>query len=49
MYFYSAGGFPFDNEMNPTINNAAGQYALETYLNIKKVSHPEARDGVRHR
>ena len=42
MYFYSAGGFPFDNEMNPTINNAAGQYALETYLNIKKVSHPEA-------
>ena len=42
MYFYSAGGFPFDDEMNPTLNNAAGQYALDTYLNIKKVSHPEA-------
>ena len=42
MYFYSAGGFPFDDDMNPTLNTPAGKYALDTYLNIKKVSHPEA-------
>lgn len=42
MYFYSAGGFPFDDEMEPTLNTPAGKYAVDTYLNIKKVSHPEA-------
>jgi multiple sugar transport system substrate-binding protein len=42
MMFYSAGGFPFDNDMNPTIDNAAGQYAVETYLQEKKVAHPES-------
>ena len=42
MYFYSAGGFPFDDDMNPTLDTPAGRYAVETYLNIKKVSHPEA-------
>ena len=42
MYFYSAGGFPFDDDMNPTLNTPAGNYAVETYLNMKKVSHPEA-------
>jgi multiple sugar transport system substrate-binding protein len=42
MYFYSAGGFPFDNDMNPTLNNAAGNYAVKTFLDIKEVSHPEA-------
>ena len=42
MYFYSAGGFPFDDDMNPTLNTPAGNYAVETYLNLKKVSHPEA-------
>ncbi len=42
MYFYSAGGFPFDDDMNPRINTKAGKYALDTYLKIKKVSHPEA-------
>ncbi len=42
MYFYSAGGFTFDDDMNPTLSTAAGQYAVDTYLNIKKVSHAEA-------
>src|SRR3546814_6179181 len=28
--------------MEPSINNEAGQYAVDTYLNLKKVSHPEA-------
>src|SRR4051812_5407098 len=42
MMFYSAGGFPFDNDMNPTINNEAGQYAVDTYLQEKKVAHPES-------
>lgn len=42
MYFYSAGGFPFDDDMNPTLDTPAGRYAIETYLNIKKVSHAEA-------
>ena len=42
MYFYSAGGFPFDDDMNPTLNTDAGNYAVETYLKIKDVSHPEA-------
>ena len=37
MMFYSAGGFPFDDDMNPTLNNAAGNYAVETYLKEKKV------------
>ena len=41
-YFYAAGGFPFDDDMNPTLNTAAGEYAMETYLNLKSVSHPEA-------
>lgn len=42
MYFYSAGGFPFDDDMNPTLDTPAGRYGVETYLNVKKVSHPEA-------
>jgi maltose-binding protein MalE len=42
MYFYSAGGFPFDDDMNPTLNNDAGNYAVKTFLDIKQVSHPEA-------
>ena len=42
MMFYSAGGFPFDDDMNPTLNTAAGKYAVETYLKTKSVSHPEA-------
>lgn len=42
MYFYSAGGFPFDDDLNPTLNTAAGQYAVDYYLQIKDVSHPEA-------
>jgi multiple sugar transport system substrate-binding protein len=42
MYFYSAGGFPFDDDMNPTLNTPAGKYSVETYLKLKSVSHPEA-------
>jgi maltose-binding protein MalE len=42
MYFYSAGGFPFDDDMNPTLATAAGEYAVKTFLDIKQVSHPEA-------
>tara|TARA_B110000263_G_scaffold141726_1_gene123027 strand:+ start:495 stop:1937 length:1443 start_codon:yes stop_codon:yes gene_type:complete len=42
MYFYSAGGFPFDDDMNPTLNNDAGEYAVQTFLNVKSASHPEA-------
>ncbi len=42
MYFHSAGGFPFDDDLNPTLNTPAGRYAIDTYLNLKKVSHPEA-------
>jgi multiple sugar transport system substrate-binding protein len=42
MYFYSAGGFPFDDDMNPTLNTDAGNYAVKTFLDVKQVSHPEA-------
>jgi multiple sugar transport system substrate-binding protein len=42
MYFYSAGGFPFDDDMNPTLNTPAGEYAVQTFLDYKPVSHPEA-------
>jgi multiple sugar transport system substrate-binding protein len=42
MMLYSAGGFPFDDEMKPTLNTPAGNYALDLYLNEKKVAHPES-------
>ena len=42
MYFHSAGGFPFDDDMNPAIDNKYGMYAMNTYLNLKKASPPEA-------
>jgi len=42
MMFYSAGGFPFDEDVNPTIATDAGEYAVETYLQEKKVAHPES-------
>ncbi|MDA0999204.1 MAG: extracellular solute-binding protein [bacterium] len=42
MYFYSAGGSMFDGDMNPTINNSAGEYAMKVYLDLKKASPPEA-------
>lgn len=42
MIFYSAGGFPFDDDMNPTIDTPAGQYAVDLYLKDKQVNHPEA-------
>jgi ABC-type glycerol-3-phosphate transport system substrate-binding protein len=40
MTFYSAGGFPFDNDMNPTLNTPAGNYAVERYLEEKKGANP---------
>jgi len=42
MYLYGAGGFPFDDDMEPTLNTPAGRYAVDVFLNMKKVSHPEA-------
>ncbi len=42
MIFYSAGGFTFDDDMNPTLNTPAGQYAVDIYLQDKKVAHPES-------
>jgi multiple sugar transport system substrate-binding protein len=42
LYFYSAGGFPFDGDMEPTLNTPAGLYTMDVYLNLKKASHPEA-------
>ena len=42
MIFYSAGGFPFDDDMKPTLNTPAGQYAVDIYLQDQKVNHPEA-------
>jgi multiple sugar transport system substrate-binding protein len=40
MQFYSAGGFPFDEDMNPTLNTPAGNYAVERYLAEKKGANP---------
>jgi len=42
MMLYSHGGFPFDNDMNPTLNTEAGKRALEVYLREKQVAHPES-------
>jgi len=42
MTFYSAGGFPFDDDINPTLNTPAGNYAVERYLEEKKAAHPES-------
>jgi multiple sugar transport system substrate-binding protein len=42
MMFYSAGGFPFADDMKPTLNSPAGQYAVDIYLRDKKVAHPES-------
>jgi multiple sugar transport system substrate-binding protein len=42
MMFYSAGGFTFNDDMGPTLNTPAGQYAVEIYLKEKRVAHPES-------
>ena len=42
MYLYSAGGFPFTDDLEPNIDNDAGEYAVQTFLNVKSASHPEA-------
>lgn len=42
MPFYAAGGFPFADDMTPTLNNAAGQKAMEMWLGTKPYQHKEA-------
>jgi len=42
MQLYSAGGFTFDDDMNPTMDTDEAVYAWETYMKYKDVSHPEA-------
>ena len=42
MYLYGNGGFPFDNNLKPTLNTDAGKRALEIYLREKAVAHPES-------
>ncbi len=42
MYFYSAGGFTFTDDLEPTLNTPAGEYAVETYIKLREVSPPEA-------
>src|SRR6202035_1994713 len=42
MIFYSAGGVTFDDDMNPTLDTPAGHYAVDIYLQDKKVAHPES-------
>src|SRR5215831_3848905 len=42
MMLYSAGGFPFDDDVKPTLDTPAGNYAVEIYLKEKKVAHPES-------
>ena len=42
MMLYSHGGFPFDDDMKPTLNTEAGKQALQVYLREKTVAHPES-------
>jgi multiple sugar transport system substrate-binding protein len=42
MIFYSAGGFTFDDDMSPTLDTPAGHYAVDIYLQDRKVAHPES-------
>ena len=42
MYLYSAGGFPFSDDAEPTLTTPAAEYAADTFLARKQVSHPEA-------
>jgi len=42
MYLYSYGGFPFDPEMKPTLDNDAGRRAIEIYLRDKEVAFPDS-------
>jgi multiple sugar transport system substrate-binding protein len=42
MIFYSAGGFPFDDDMKPTLNTPAGEYAVDVYLKDRNGAHPES-------
>ena len=49
MYLYSAGGFPFDDDANPTLNTPAAEYAFDTWLARKQVPTPRRPPGVRRR
>ena len=40
--FHAKGYFPFDDELNPQINNEAGIEALEAYVAASKYLHPGA-------
>jgi multiple sugar transport system substrate-binding protein len=42
MAFYSHGGFPFADDMSPTLNNAAGQKAMELWVGTKAYQAKEA-------
>ncbi len=42
MMLYSHGGFPFNDDMKPTLNTEAGNRALQVYLREKEVAHPES-------
>lgn len=42
MYLYAAGGFPFSDDAEPTLNTPAAEYAMDIFLQYKAVSHPEA-------
>ena len=42
MYLYSFGGFPFDPDMNPTLDTEAGHKAVELYMRTKDVSVPDS-------
>jgi multiple sugar transport system substrate-binding protein len=41
-YLYSFGGFPFDPDLKPTVDTAAGRQAMEVYLRTKEVSFPDS-------
>lgn len=42
MMLYGHGGFPFDDDIKPTLDTDAGRRALEVYLREKAVAHPES-------
>ena len=47
MIYYSAGGFPFDDDMKPTLNTPAGQYAVDIFCKIKRSTIQKRRIGAR--
>ena len=41
-YLYAAGGFPITDDAEPQLTTPAAHYAIDTFLALKQVSHPEA-------